>query len=67
MLGKNISADDPLIKKALNFKDDKGQYRLMNDLEFQQAIEADPRYAVSAGAINKATSLADAITSKLGL
>lgn len=66
-LGVNISADDPLIRKALNFKDDKGQYRLMNDLEFAQAVEADPRYAVSAGAINKATTLASSLSSKLGL
>jgi hypothetical protein len=66
-LGVNISADDPLIKKALNFKDDKGQYRLMNDLEFAQAVEADPRYAVSSGAINKATTLASSLATKLGL
>lgn len=66
MLGITVSADDPLIRKALNFKDDKGLYRMMNDLEFKQAVESDPRYAVSASAINRATGLADSIASKLG-
>ena len=65
-LGVTISATDPLVKKALNFKDDKGVYRIMNDLEFKQAVEADPRFPVSAAAINKASSLADSIASKLG-
>ena len=39
---------------------------MMNDVELNQAAEADPRFATSATAINKATSLADTIASKLG-
>lgn len=66
VLGRTTYADDPLVKKALNFKDDKGVYRMMNDLEFQQAYEADPRYATSSAAINKSVALADSIASKLG-
>jgi hypothetical protein len=65
-LGVTISANDPLIKKALNFKDEKGAYRMMNDLEFKQAIKEDPRYAVSATAINEGASLARAVASGLG-
>jgi hypothetical protein len=65
-LGVTISANDPLIKKALNFKDEKGAYRMMNDLEFKQAIKEDSRYPVSATAINDATSLAKSIASGLG-
>jgi hypothetical protein len=64
--GRTTYVDDPLIKKALNFKDDKGVYRMMNDLEFKQAYEADPRFATSPTAINGAVSLAGSITSKLG-
>lgn len=66
LFGRTINYDDPLIKKAINFKDDKGVYRMMNDVELTAAAEADPRYAVSAGAINKATSLADKIATALG-
>ena len=66
VFGRTTYADDSLIKKALNFKDDKGVYRMMNDIEFQQAYEADPRYATSSTAINKSVSLADSIASKLG-
>lgn len=66
VFGRTTYADDSLIKKALNFKDDKGVYRMMNDLEFQQAYEADPRYATSSTAINKSVALAESIASKLG-
>jgi hypothetical protein len=66
VFGRTTYADDALVKKALNFKDDKGVYRMMNDLEFQQAYEADPRYATSSTAINKSVALADSIASKLG-
>jgi hypothetical protein len=61
-----VDINDPLIKKAINFKDEKGVYRMMNDVELNQAAEADPRFATSATAINKATNLADTIASKLG-
>lgn len=66
LYGRTVDINDPLIKQAINFKDDKGVYRMMNDVELNQAAEADPRFATSATAINKATSLADTIASKLG-
>ena len=66
LYGRTVDINDPLIKKAINFKDEKGVYRMMNDVELNQAAEADPRFATSATAINKATSLADTIASKLG-
>jgi hypothetical protein len=66
LYGRTVDINDPLIKKAINFKDEKGVYRMMNDVELNQAAEADPRFATSATAINKATNLADTIASKLG-
>jgi hypothetical protein len=66
LFGRTVNYDDPLIKKALNFKDEKGIYRIMNEVELTAAAESDPRYAVSSGAINKATSLADKIATALG-
>jgi hypothetical protein len=66
LFGRTVNYDDPLIKKAINFKDEKGVYRMMNEIELSAAAESDPRYAVSSGAINKATSLADKIATALG-
>lgn len=66
LFGRTVNYDDPLIKKAINFKDEKGVYRMMNEIELTSAAESDPRYAVSSGAINKATSLADKIATALG-
>ena len=66
LFGRTVNYDDPLIKKAINFKDEKGVYRMMNEIELSSAAESDPRYAVSSGAINKATSLADKIATALG-
>ena len=66
LYGRTVDINDPLIKKAINFKDEKGVYRMMNDIELNQAAEADPRFATSSTAINKAIGLADTIASKLG-
>lgn len=66
LFGRTVDVSDPLIKKAINFKDEKGVYRMMNDIELNQAAEADPRFATSSTAVNKSISLADTIASKLG-
>ena len=66
LYGRTVDINDPLIKKAINFKDEKGVYRMMNDIELNQAAEADPRFATSSTAVNKAIGLADTIASKLG-
>ena len=64
--GRNISADDKFIKNALNFKDEKGNYRLMNEYEMKQAWLNDPRSATSPDAINQATTVGDLVRRKLG-
>ena len=54
--GRNVGIDDKLIVTALNFKDDKGNYRPMND----------PRFATSPMAIQRGTSIADKLAKELG-
>ena len=64
--GRNVSADDKFIKNALNFKDEKGNYRMMNEYEMKQAWLNDPRSATSPDAINQATAVGDLVRRKLG-
>jgi hypothetical protein len=63
--GRNISADDKFIKNALNFKDDKGNYRMMNEFEMKQAWLNDPRSATSPDSINQATTVGNLVRQKL--
>jgi hypothetical protein len=64
--GRTIANNDPLIIKALNYKDDKGNYRPMNEIELNNLIMNDPRYATSPMAISEATNLGERLTQKLG-
>jgi hypothetical protein len=64
--GRNVAADDKLIVSALNFKDDKGNYRPMNDLELDNLVMSDPRFATSPMAIQRGTALAEKLAKELG-
>jgi len=64
--GRNVSPDDKFIKNALNFKDEKGNYRMMNEYEMKQAWLNDPRSATSPDAINQATAVGNLVRQKLG-
>jgi len=64
--GRNVSPDDKFIKNALNFKDEKGNYRLMNEYEMNQAWLNDPRSATSPASINQAVLVGSLIKQKLG-
>lgn len=64
--GRNVGVDDKLIVTALNFKDDKGNYRPMNDLELNNLVMSDPRFATSPMAIQRGTSIADKLAKELG-
>ena len=64
--GRNVSPDDKFIKNALNFKDDKGNYRLMNEFEMNQAWLNDPRSATAPGAIDQAVAVGSLIKQRLG-
>jgi hypothetical protein len=63
--GRNVAVDDKLIVAALNFKDEKGNYRPMNDLELNNLVMSDPRFATSPMAIQRGTSLADKLAKEL--
>ena len=64
--GRTIDANDKLIIQALNFKDDKGNYRQMNPIELNNLVMSDSRYATSPMAIGEATSLANLVAKGLG-
>lgn len=64
--GRNVAVDDKLIVTALNFKDEKGNYRPMNDLELNNLVMSDPRFATSPMAIQRGTTLADKLAKELG-
>jgi hypothetical protein len=65
-LEKNFTQDDPFIIQALNFKDDKGVYRMPNALELNQMIMNHPDYGKTAKAVNEAVDLTQNLRSKLG-
>jgi hypothetical protein len=65
-LEKNFTQDDPFVMQALNFKDDKGVYRMPNALELNQMITNHPDYGKTARAVNEAVDLTQNLRSKLG-
>jgi hypothetical protein len=65
-LEKNFTQDDPFVIQALNFKDDKGTYRMPNALELNQMIMNHPDYGKTAKAVNEAVDLTQNLRSKLG-
>lgn len=65
-LQKDVTLDDPLMKKLLNFKGADGKYRLMNDYELTQALMSDTRYATTSTAINEAINMSQSLRSQLG-
>jgi hypothetical protein len=65
-LEKNFTEDDPFVIQALNFKDDKGVYRMPNALELNQMVMNHPDYGKTAKAVNEAVDLTQNLRSKLG-
>lgn len=63
--GRNVGVDDKLIIAALNFRDEKGNYRPMNDLELNELVMGDARFSTSPMAIERGTSLASKLAKKL--
>ncbi len=64
-LETTVYEDDPLMKQILNFKDDKGNYRLPNDLELYQLVDNDPRVAYTSRKKNEAIDMAQTLRSRL--
>jgi hypothetical protein len=64
--GRTVQVNDKLIVQALNYKDEKGNYRPMNEIELNNLVLSDPRYATSPMAIQQATALGETLTRELG-
>ena len=64
-LEATIDVKDPLALQALNFKDDKGNYRLPNDYELSQMVMNDSRFATTSGAINTAVNAGQSLQNAL--
>jgi hypothetical protein len=64
-LETTIYEDDPLMKTILNFKDEKGNYRLPNDLELFNLVDNDPRVAYTSRKKNEAVDMAQTLRSRL--
>lgn len=64
-LETTIDIKDPLALQALNFKDDKGNYRLPNDFELSQMVMNDKRYDGTSAAINTSVNMFQSLQNAL--
>jgi hypothetical protein len=64
-LETTIDIKDPIAIQALNFKDDKGNYRMPNDLELNQLIVNDKRYDGTSAAINTSVNMFQSLQNAL--
>jgi hypothetical protein len=64
-LETTLDIKDPLALQALNFKDDKGNYRLPNDFELSQMVMNDKRYGTTSSAINTAINMGQSLQNAL--
>lgn len=66
-LESDVTVNDNLMKKILNFQGSDGKFRLPNDYELNQLLLNDPRYAKTSTAKNESINTAQALTSRLRL
>jgi hypothetical protein len=64
-LETTVDTKDPLVLQALNFKDDKGNYRLPNDYELSQMVVNDKRYDGTSAAINTSINMFQSLKNEL--
>lgn len=64
-LETTVDVKDSLVLQALNYKDDKGNFRLPNDFELTQMVMNDKRYDGTSGAINSAINMAQSLKNEL--
>lgn len=64
-LETTVDTKDTLVLQALNFKDDKGNYRLPNDFELNQLVMNDKRFDSTSTAINTAVNMAQSLKNEL--
>lgn len=66
-LESDVTVNDNLMKRILNFQGTDGKYRLPNDYELNQLLVNDPRYGRTSTAINESINTAQSLASKLRL
>ena len=64
-LETTVDVKDSLVLQALNFKDDKGNYRLPNDFELNQMVMNDKRYDSTSTAINTSVNMFQSLQNAL--
>lgn len=64
-LETTVDTKDPLAMQVLNYKDDKGNYRLPNDFELNQLVMNDKRFDSTSTAINTAVNMAQSLKNEL--
>jgi hypothetical protein len=64
-LETTVDTKDPLAIKVLNFKDEKGNYRLPNDFELNDLVLKDTRFDGTSTAINTAVNMAQTLKNAL--
>jgi hypothetical protein len=64
-LETTVDTKDSLVLQALNFKDDKGNYRLPNDFELNSLVVNDKRYDGTSTAINTSVNMFQSLQNAL--
>lgn len=64
-LETTVDTKDPLAMAVLNFKDEKGNYRLPNDYELNNLVVNDKRYDATSTAINTAVNMGQTLRNAL--
>jgi len=64
-LETTVDTSDSLVLQALNFKDDKGNYRLPNDFELNSLVMNDKRYDGTSTAINTSVNMFQSLQNAL--
>ena len=65
-LETDITLNDELAKRMLNFQGSDGKYRLPNEFEMSELLMNDPRYGQTSTAKNQSVGLFESLTSQLG-
>jgi hypothetical protein len=64
-LERTIDEKDPIAIQALNFKDEKGNYRMPNDFELNSLVMNDKRYEGTSAAINTSINMFQSLQNAL--
>jgi hypothetical protein len=64
-LETTVYEDDPLMKTILNYKDEKGNFRLPNELELFNLVDNDPRTAYTSRKKNESVDMFQTLKGRL--